>query len=109
MGRYNQKKNHPTVHAIVGLVPGPRNSVVVVGFFGFLVVVPPIFFNRASAAAARSARIRSRSSSVKFSSTTSAGCGIVLSLLLDDADVVAVLVFCVVSLIVPNRRPYLIY
>ena len=90
---------------MVGLELGPRNGAfastggVFLGLTG-----KPCFFNRASAAAARSARIFSRSVSVKFSSMIGLGISCLSVLLL--------LLLCVrfaISLAVPNRCPFSIF
>ena len=72
----------PKLQVMVGWELGPRN-----GAFGstggafFGLTGKPCFFNRASAAAARSARIFSRSASVKFSSMIGLGISCLLLLL----------------------------
>ena len=57
---------------MVGFEFGPTRGASL-GVFFFLGAAPPCFLSRASAAAARSARILARSSAVKFGSTTAAG------------------------------------
>ena len=90
---------------MVGLELGPRNGAfastgrVFLGLTG-----KPCFFNRASAAAARSARIFSRSVSVKFSSMIGLGISCLFVLLLSR--------LCVrfaISLAVPSRCPFSIF
>lgn len=70
MGR-SDNWNHPAVQVMVGLELGPLKGALLLVFF--FPGAPPCFFNRASAAAARSARILALSSSVKFLSITGSG------------------------------------
>lgn len=57
---------------MAGFELGPTNGASL-GVFFFFDCVPPCFFSRASAAAARSARILARSSGLRFGSMTAGG------------------------------------